>query len=161
MGRIYTTPYNGTFTLAGTDADWLEMSPADDKPVVLRRLVMCQYSEVGDAAEEGLRFSLQRFPATVTSSNGSAITIASIDSHNTVAAGFSAEANGTTLATTSGTAVVLEEFAWNIRMSPLEFWWADEKFAPIFYQGEAMILRCHTTVTDDVSISITAYFEEL
>lgn len=160
MSRIYTVPYAGTLTNAGADADLFEISPADDKPCRLRGLILAQTSEVADAAEEGLRISIIRLPATVTSGNGSSVTPAPIDSH-AAAAGFAAEANGATVATTSGSAVTVEEFAWNIRVSPLERWWPDEAFAPIVYQAEALVVRCQTTAADDISIAITAYIEEI
>lgn len=160
MPRVYTVFYSGTLTNAGGDADLFEINPADDKPCRLRGLLLAQTSEVADAAEESLRISIIRLPATVTSGNGSSVTPSPIDSAAS-AAGFTAEANGSTVATTSGSAVTLEESAWNIRISPLERWWPDEAFAPIVRQGEALVVRCQTTVADDISIAITAYVEEI
>jgi hypothetical protein len=160
MSRFYTVSYTGTLTLSGGDADLFEISPADDKPCRLRGLILAQPSEVGDTQEEGLRISIIRLPATVTSGNGTSVTPAPIDSH-AAAAGFAAEANGATVATTSGSAVIVEEAAWNVRISPLERWWPDEQMAPIVYQGEALVVRCQTTVADDITIAITAYVEEI
>lgn len=160
MSRIYTIPYTGTLTNAGGDADLFEITPADDKPIRLRGLVLGQTSEVADAAEESVRISIIRLPATVTSGNGTGVSPVTVDSHAT-AAGFTAEANGATVATTSGSAVIVEEFAWNIRVSPLERWWPDETFAPHAYHTEALVVRCQTTVADDVTIAITAYVEEM
>ena len=160
MSRIYTVVFQGTVTAAGTDTDWLELSPADDKPVKLRGLKIGQLSEVGDAAEEGLRFSIIRLPATVTSgSGGSAPTPQKIDSSDSAAA-FTAEVNNTTVATTSGTAETIEEFAWNIRNSPYETWWPDPEFAPKAKQGEALVVRMQTTLGDDITACMTAYVEE-
>lgn len=161
MGRIYTVSVSGTFTAAGTDADIFELTPADDKPIRLRGLILAQTSEVGDTAEEGIRVSIIRLPATVTSgSGGSAPTPAPVDSH-LAAAGFTAEVNNTTVATTSGTAITVEEFAWNERISPIERWWPDEQFAPMAYQTEVIVVRFQTTVADDVSVACTAYVEEI
>lgn len=160
MSRIFTVPYTGTLTLSGADADLFEINPADDKPIRLRGLILAQTTEIGDVMEESLRISIIRLPTAVTSGNGTAVTPAQIDSHS-VAAGFTAEANGATVATTSGTAVIVEEFAWNIRISPLERWWPDEAFAPHAYQAEAIVVRCQTTVADDITIAITAYVEEI
>ena len=159
MSRIYTIVMAATVTAAGTDTDWFEVTPTDDKPVKLRGLVIGQTSEVGDTAEEAVRFSLIRLPATVTSGNGSPVTPQPTDDID-VAAGFAAEVNGTTVATTSGTAVTLEEFAWNLRSSPLERWWPDPEFAPKVRQASAMVLRMQTTLADDISATMTAYFEE-
>lgn len=161
MSRYYTVIFTGALTTAGGDSDLFELNPADDKPIRLRGLILAQTSEVADAAEESLRISIIRLPATVTSgSGGSAPTPQTVDSH-AAASGFTAEVNNTTIATTSGTLVTVEEFAWNIRISPLERWWPDEVFAPMAYQAEALIVRCQTTVIDDITITITAYVEEI
>jgi hypothetical protein len=70
MGRIYTVSFAGTVTNAGGDTDLIEILPAAEKPVKLRGFSLAQTSEVGDTAEEGLRISVMRLPATVTSGNG-------------------------------------------------------------------------------------------
>lgn len=149
----------GTVTAAGADTDWFELTPADDKPIKLRGILISQLSEVGDAAEEALRFSVIRLPATVTSGNGTAATPAPMDSAD-VAAGFTAEVNGTTVATTSGTAVILMEFAWNERNSPYEWWAPDPAFAVKVKQGEALVLRQQTTLADDMTACATVWVEE-
>lgn len=159
MSRIYTVTYFGTLTAAGGDADLLELLPADDKPIRLRGLILSQTSEVGDAAEEGLRISIMRLPATVTDSNGSSVTPNPVDESDT-AAGFTCKANGATIATTSGTAVTLDDFGWNERITPLERWWPDPAFAPMVRQAGALVVRCQTTAADDISVAITAYVEE-
>lgn len=159
MSRIYTVSFSGTVTAAGTDTDWLELTPADDKPCALRGMVLSQISEVGDAAEEGLRFSIIRLPVTVTSGNGTATTGQVVDDLDP-AAGFAAETNGTTVATTSGTAVTLAEFGWNIRNSPYEMWWPDPEFAPKVRQAAALVVRQQTTLADDMTACATFYIEE-
>lgn len=160
MSRIYTVSYTGTLTNAGGNADLFEFLPADDKPIKLRGLVLAQTSELGDAAEEAPRISIIRMGATVSSgSGGSAVTPVPMDSADT-AAGFAAECNNSTVGTTSGTSTVVEEFAWNIRSSPLERWWPDPAFAIKAKQGEGLFVRCQDTVADDVTICITAYVEE-
>jgi hypothetical protein len=156
--RIYTVPYQGTVTLAGGDADLFELTPAAQKPIALRGLILAQTSEVGDAAEEIVRISIIRLPATVTGGNGSSVTPAPLDESD-AAAGFTAEANGATVATTGGTAVTLEEFAWNVRGSPLERWWPEEAFAPKVRNAGALVVRI-AGVADDVSFAMTAYVAE-
>lgn len=160
MGRIYAIPYQGTITAAGGDVDILEILPADDKPVKLRGFSLSQISEVGDTAEEGLRVSVIRMPATVTSgSGGSSVTPVPSDSANT-AFGGTVECGNTTVATTSGTAVTLAEFGWNIRNSPFDFWWPDDEFAPKAKQGEGLFIRIQTTAADDFSGQFTFWVEE-
>lgn len=160
MGRIYSVVHQGTITNAGGDSDLLELTPADDKPVKLRGLVLSQISEVGDAAEEGLRISIIRLPATVTSgSGGSTPTPAPMDSAN-AAAGATTETNNTTVATTSGSAVTLMELGWNIRNSPYETWFPDDEFCPKVKQGEALVVRMQTTPADDFTGCFTFWIEE-
>lgn len=160
MGRIYSVSYQGTVTNAGGDTDLLELLPADDKPVKLRGILLSQTSEVGDAAEEGLRISILRLPATVTSgSGGSAVTPAPMDSADS-AAGVAAECNNTTVATTSSSAVTLAELAWNVRNSPYEMWFPDDRFCPKAKQGEALVVRQQTTAADDYSGCFTFWLEE-
>lgn len=158
-GRIYTVSFAATVTAAGGDTDWLELTPADDKPCRLIGFMLGQSSEVGDAAEEGLRFSVIRLPATVTSGNGTATTgqpIGDVDA----AVGFAAETNGTTVATTSGTAVTLMEFCWNERNSPYEWWAPNERCAPEVRQASALVVRMQTTLADDMSATATFWVEE-
>jgi len=160
MGRIYAVPFNGTLTNAGGNSDLLEVLPADDKPVKLRGFTLGQTSELGDAAEESLRITVQRFAATVTGgSGGSAVTPVPMDSAD-AAAGAACECNNTTVATTSGAATVIEELGWNIRGSPFEHWYPDERFCPKAKQGEAIIVRMESTPTDDISAQLTFFLEE-
>lgn len=160
MSRIYTVSYQGTITNAGGNADWLNFTPADDKPIKLRGLVIGQVSEVGDTAEENLRFSIMRYPATLSAgSGGSAVTPVPVDDLD-VAAGFTARANDTTPMSTSGTAATLLEGAWNERNTPYEMWWPDPEFAPKVRQASGLAILMQTTPADDFSITITAYIEE-
>lgn len=160
MGRIYSVSYQGTITNAGGDTDLLEILPADDKPVKLRGFVLGNISDVGDSASEGLRVSIIRLPATVTSgSGGSAVTPAPMDSAN-VAAGAACECNNTTVATTSSTAVTLAEYGWIIQNSPYEVWFPDAEFCPKVKQGEGLVVRQQTTAADDYTGNFTFWIEE-
>jgi hypothetical protein len=160
MSRIYTVPYQGTITNAGGDSDLLEILPADDKPIKLRGFLLSQSSEIGDAQEEGLRISVIRMSATVTSgSGGSSVTPVPMDSAD-AAAGAACECNNTTVATTSGTSTVVAELAWNERNSPYEWWAPDPQFAPKAKQGEGLFVRMQTTPADDFSGCFTFWIEE-
>lgn len=159
MPREYTVPYSGTLTAAGGDADLFEFTPADDKPIELIGLKLGQHSEFGDAAAESIRISIIRLPATVTSgSGGSAPTPAKRNDSADAAAGFTVECNNTTVATTSGSAETLDEFGWNIQMSPCDFVFPEGAYK--VKQGEALVVRCQSTVADDVSIAIQATVRE-
>lgn len=159
MGRIYAVPFTATVTNAGGNADLWEFLPADDKPIKLRGFRLGQISEVADAAEEGIQISVVRLGATVTGSNGTSVTPVPLDSAD-VAAGFTAEYNGATVATTTGTTTVIEYLAWNNRNSPYEMWYPDERFAPKVKQGEGLFIRMDTTIADDMTFAGTAWIEE-
>lgn len=162
MSRVYTVPYQGTLTAAGTDSDLFYLKPAADKPIRLRGFRIGQYSEFGDAAEENIRISIIYLPATVTvGSGGSSVTPVDVDTTNNSTAGFTARCNDTTVATTSGTARTLEELAWNERASPFEFRWLDEREMPNCANAAAIVIRNQTTLADDISIAITAWVEEI
>ena len=162
MSSVFTVPYQGTLTNAGGDTDLFYFKPAADKPIRIRGFRLCNFSDWGDAQEEGVRISIIKLPATVTvGSGGSAVTPVDVDRRANTTAGFTARCNDTTVATTSGTAVTLEELAWNERNTPCEFRWLDEREMPVCYNAEAVVIRCQTTVADDVSIALTAFIEEL
>lgn len=161
MARIYRVPFSGTLTNAGGNSDLLEILPADDKPCRLVGMRIGQTSEVKDAEEEGLEFALIHMAATVTSgSGGSAVTPVKTWSGE-VAAGFAAECNNTTVATTSGASTTMEYIGWNVRNSPYETFWFDEKLQAVALQGEALLVRSNTTPADDITIQVTFFVEEL
>lgn len=160
MGRIYSVVFQGTITTAGGDQDLMEILPADDKPVSLRGWRFSQISEVGDSAEEGIRISIAKMTATVTSgSGGSSPTPMPPDTADS-AAGFAVEVNNTTVATTSGSTLIYDEIGWNIRNSPYGDWYPDERFCPKAKQGEALLVRWQTTAADDLTGQFTFWLEE-
>lgn len=160
MSRIYFAPIPATtVTNAGGNADIWELVPAANKPIKLRGLILGNTSEVGDAAEEGLEFQILRMTATVTSSNGSAGTIAQAAEAD-AAAGFTFEFNGATVATTSGSTRILIPFGWNIRNSPYEIWFPDDRFAPHAKNAEELLVRMISTPADDFTFVGCAIIEE-
>lgn len=162
MARIYTIPFTGTVTAAGGDTDLWSFQPATDKTILLRGFTLGQISEVGDTQEEGLRITVKRLPATFTvGSGGSLVTAAApiADSAGNTW-GFTARTNDTTVATTSGTAQVLDEFGWNERNTPYEHWYPDRDFCPYAKNGAGLVIRCETTLADDMTFSGVAFVEE-
>jgi len=157
---IYRIPYTGTLTNAGGDSDWLYALAADDKPIRLMGMRFSQSTEIGDAQEENLRITIRRLGATVTvGSGGSAVTPIpprTVD----VAAGGTYRCNDTTVSTTSGTNLICEELAWNVRNTPCEFWWEPDLRLQVVH-GEALVVRCESTPTDDVTGQLTFFVEEL
>lgn len=162
MSRIYTIPFTGTVTAAGTDSDLWSFQPASNKPIQLRGFTLGQTSEVADAQEEGLRITVKRMPATFTvGSGGSSVTAAPpVSSSADTVWGFTARTNDTTVATSSGTVQVLDEFGWNERNTPYEHWYPDERFCPVAFNGQGLVIRMETTPADDLTFSGVAWVEE-
>lgn len=163
MPRIYRVPYTGTLTNAGGDSDLISIQPATNKPCRLVGWIFGQTSELGDAAEENLRLTMRHMTATVTiGSGGSAVTpvAARAGTNEWVAAGFTARCNDTTVSTTSGTSVIMEELSWNVRSSPWERW-IPEEMRPQAINGEVLIVRMESTPLDDITGTLTFFVEEL
>lgn len=150
---FYAT-WSGTLTNAGGDSDLLECSPASNKPCKLVRVVIGQTTEVGDTMEENIRISVIRLPATFTTGSGGSTTTKTYPSSASGAASATMEHNNTTVATTSGTAETLAELAWNERNVPCEFVWYDDRFMPRVVNGEGLVVRCQSTVADDISLTV-------
>lgn len=159
MGRMYRVPYTGTLTNSGGNADLMALTPADDKPIRLVGFIFGQTSETGDAAEENPEITVHHMTGTVTITGGTSVTPAPNRPGTDVAAGFTATANSSTVATTSGTDTKLEDWAWNERVTPYERHILEE-WRPRAAQTEYIIIRCDSTVADDVTIAITVLVEE-
>lgn len=159
-GHLYTVTLSFTLTNAGGNADILSIQPASNKPCLLRGLRIGQTSEVAEAQEEGLRFSILRLPATFTvGSGGTAITPGKVK-RSSPAASFTARINDTTIATTSGTIETLEELGWNERASPVEWVWGpDEAYDAA--NGEGLMIVSQTTPADDLTMQVTALIEQI
>lgn len=160
MGRIYTVVMDVDVTAADTDVDWLELSPAANKPISLVGLVFSQHSDFGDAQEEMIDFDIIRLPVTATSGSGGSAPTPQKVNPNDPAASFSAETHNTTLATTNGTAETVDTFDWNERSAPYERWWPDPATQIKAINGQLLVLRQQSTVADTVSCKLTAYIEE-
>ena len=152
--------HNGTLTNAGGDNDLLELTPADDKPIRLRRLFLGQTSELGDAAEEALRITVRRLGATVTSGSGGGAPSIKVPDSQYGTPGLAAEGLNTTVATTTGANDILFDGVWNIRQSPLELVWPEPEKAPAARGTEVLVIRCESTAADDITIAITAELDE-
>lgn len=155
MARVYTVSFeNVTVTAA---QDFFEITPADDHPVILLGLTIDQFSDTGDTAEELLRYKIIRGHAT-SGSGGSAPTPRPLDPGD-AAAGFAAEVNNTTIAST-GTAVDLVAGAFNIR-SGLAIFWPPE-LCPMANQGNStIVVRLMAAPADSLTMSGTLYIAEV
>lgn len=157
MGRVYTVNFAAVSVSAAQD--FFELSPADDKPLEIIGLFLTQVgnSDVGDAAEELLRFSIIR-GHTTSGSGGTAPTPRPVK-RSDAAAGFTAEVNNTTIAS-AGTTVVLHEDAFNVRAGYAN-WWPDLS-EPDAVQGDTtIVVRLNTAPADAITLSGTLYVREL
>lgn len=155
MGRLYTVQFENVAVTAAQD--FFEISPADDKPVIIHAIHLSQHSDTGDTAEEMLRLSIIR-GHTTSGSGGSAPTPAPLDP-NDAAAGFAAEVNNTTIAST-GTTVTLHSESFNIRSGWV--YMPTPECRPKASQGNTtIVVRLNAAPADSLSMSGTIYVEEL
>lgn len=149
-----------TLTSAGGDADLLEVIAASDHPFRLVSVKLSQSSEIAEAQEESIRLQFIRMTATVTSGSGGGTPGVEGIASDDAGENFTSEINNTTLATTSGATSVLEEFAWNVRTSPLWFPYDDPDNRYAFKPGEAFLIRLPSAVNDDMTFQLTVIVEE-
>lgn len=154
IGRSYTITISGIASPA-TAFDFLEISPAANKPIRLNRIFIAQTSET-TSEEEQLALTVIR-GHTTTGSGGDTTPdggpLASTDS----AAGYTAETMNTTIAS-AGTAVNLVEAAWNTRAG-LDLAFAPGE-APECANGALLVVRSGAPA-DAVTIRATFWVEEL
>lgn len=154
MGRLYTVVFSAVAVSVAQDL--FEITPADDKPVRLHGIMLSQNTDVGDAQDEVLRWQVIR-GFTTSGSGGTAPTPTPLSSIDT-AAGFTAEVNNTTVATT-GTTTTLHTDGFNVRAGLL-FWWPPE-CRPAASQANTTIVVRIPAPTDSITMDGTLYVEEL
>lgn len=155
-GRVYTVVFAAVSVSAAQD--FFEITPADDKPVELVGITFDQtgVADIGDAAEEFLRWSVIRGHSTGGSGGSAPTPRPAKRSH--AAAGFTAEVNNTTVAS-AGTAVTIHEGAFNVR-GPYIFWWP-QGTEPDASQGDTTIVIRGVAPADAITLSGTLYVREL
>src|SRR5437899_2052791 len=110
LERVYSIVFENVTVAAVQDLFYVKASATNG--LALRRASL---SAGGVIASAEIRLRLKRLPATVTvGSAGTAPTIQKVQSRLGVAALSAARANDTTQATTSGTAVNLANWQWNV-----------------------------------------------
>lgn len=153
-GRIYTVIFSAVSVSAAQDL--FEITPADDKPIEIIGIELGQSSDFGDANDEGLQLSIIR-GFTSSGSGGTAPTPAPLSPSDT-AAGFTAEVNNTTVATT-GTTATLWTSCWNVRAGYINWW--PEGMRPTATQANTTIVVRQTAPVDAITMSGTLYVREL
>lgn len=157
MGMIYTVSFAPTaFTNANGDYDFFELTPADDRPIKVLAVYIGNKTEVGDAQEEFVSWSVVTDNATT--GNGTSTTPRPVDPRY-AAAGFTAETVGSTPAST-GTEIFLHQDTFNIRAGlqivlPERMQWKCD-------QADTMLcIRMEAGLADDADVAGTVYVEEI
>lgn len=162
MRGVYTVVFDQqTIAAASGDYDFFELRAATDKPIELVGLFIGNKSEIGDAQEEMVAWSVEKFAGgTFTSGNGTATTPRPTDPSDG-AATFTGETVGATIATTTGTKTQHHIDTFNIRVG-LQFIFPPDMRQKIDGGAQsAMVVRMLTALADDATISGTAYCREL
>ena len=154
---IYTVAFAASsFTNANGDYDFFELTPADDKPIEVVAIYIGNKSEIGDAQEEFVEWSIVTDNAT--SGNGTSTTPRPTDPSDG-AASFTAEAVASTTAST-GTEILVHSDTFNIRTGLQMIF--PELMRPKASQGDTMLcIRMEQGLADDASIAGTVYVREL
>ena len=152
---VYTVVFEGVAVTA--TQDFFEISPADDRPIEILGLFLSQYSDVGDAADEILSYSIIR-GHTTSGSGGTAPTPRPTDT-NDAAAAFAAEVNNTTGAS-AGTGVVLHRGSFNIRVGEA-LWFPPEAVIKANQGNTTIVVRLNAAPTDSLTMNGTIYVREL
>lgn len=156
MARVYTVSFDQqSFTNALGDYDFFELDPAAEKPIEIMAIFIGNKSEVGDAQEEMVAWSIVRGHATT--GNGTSTTPRPLDANGT-AAGFTAEVVASTPAS-AGTAVTLHVDTFNIRTGLQIVFPPDMR--PRSQGAELLCVRLLTALADDATLSGTIYVNEL
>lgn len=154
QGRMYTVTISGVASPAAA-FDFLEISPATNKPIRLRRIRIAQTSEP-TTEEEQLVLTVIR-GHTTSGSGGDTTPDGGVLSSSDTASAYTAETMNTTIAS-AGTAVNLVEDAWNTRAG-YDMAFAPEE-APECINGVLLVVRSGAPA-DAVTIRATFWVEEI
>lgn len=159
IGRNYSVVFENVTVSASQDL--FEITPADDKPILLTALTLDNVggtADAGDAQEELLRLLIRR-GHTTSGSGGSAPTPRPLLT-GSAAAGFTAEVNNTTIASTAGTTGDMWSGGWNVRV-PLREFWPEELCIGASQADTTIVVRLLSTPADAISMSGTLYVCEM
>lgn len=157
MRGVYTVSFDQqTIAAASGDYDLFEIVPAANKPVEVVALSLGNKSEIGDAQDEMLAYSIVR--GNTTSSNGTSATPQPTDPSDG-AASFTAETVGSTPAT-AGTSVTLLADTFNVRAG-LMLVLPPEMRPKVSQANTGLYVRLTTAVADDLTLSGTLWVREL
>lgn len=153
---VYTVSFDQqAVTAANADYDLFELAAASDKPIEIVALRIDNKSEIGDAQEEMVAYSIVR--GNTSSGNGTATTPRPLDPSDGAAA-FTAESVGSTPAS-AGTAVNLVVGAFNLRAGLYDVY--PEAMRPKTSGTALLCVRLLTALADDATLSGTVWVREL
>lgn len=152
-------PYTVVFQAVAmtVSQDLFELTPADDKPISLMGIFAGNSTDFGDAQDEILRWSVIRGFTSSGSVGGSAPTPRPLN-RSDPAAGFTAEINNTTKATT-GTTNILHADGFNVRAG-LAFWWPIDCRPQASQADTTIVVRLESTPADSITFDGTLYVAE-
>jgi hypothetical protein len=154
MGRIYSVEFEAQAVTA--QVDFFELTAADDLGLAIIGMEISQSSDVGDAAEEILRYRVIRGAAT-SGSGGAAPTPVRLDPGD-AAASFTAETLNTTIAS-AGTPVNLHSDTFNVRTG-LQLWLPPEAYWKTNQTAALLVVRLMAAPADSLTMSGTLYVKE-
>lgn len=154
MSRIYTVQFSGVAATA--QQDLFEIVAPSTGAIIVHAIELSQTTELGDAAEEQL---LVQFKSgqTTSGSGGTAPTPVPI-AFGDAAAGFTAEVNNTTKAST-GTIVTHASWSWNVRCEFVKLFTPEMR--PVVRASRRMTVELGTTPADSITLNGTIWIEEL
>lgn len=153
---VYTVSFDQqTIAAASGDYDFIELDAAAEKPIEIVAVDISNKSEIGDAQEEMVAYSIVR--GNTTTGNGSATTARPLDASDG-AASFSAKTVSSTPASV-GTAVNLLVGTFNIRAG-LQYIFPPE-MRPKTQGADLLCVRLLTALADDATLSGTVWVREL
>jgi hypothetical protein len=137
-----------------TAVDLFCFTIADDKPMWLWELDICQTSDLGDAAEEVIKLGL--YKGVSGGAGGSALTEVAMNDFNSITAGTAVVGQGT--ASTGGTLVKV--FYWNIRQAG-PIWIATPETVIRMGQGSSVAaIRFLAAPADAITVSAEVMWAE-
>lgn len=155
QGRMYVCTFENVAVTAAQDL--FELSPGDDKPILIHAIYLSQSTELGDAAEEQLRIEIIR-GYTASGSGGGSFTPVPLQSSGGAAAGAACEINNTTVANT-GTPAVLHAESFNLRAG-WQYIPTPETRPGASQANTTIVVRLMANPADSVTMNGTLIFEE-
>lgn len=153
---VYTVTFDQqSFTAANADYDFFELDAAAEKPIEIVAVKIDNKSEVGDAQEEMVAYSIVR--GNTTTGNGTSTTPRALDPSDG-AASFTAEVVASTPAS-AGTALTLVAGCFNIRAGLYEIY--PPEMRPKTAGADLLCVRLLTALADDATLSGTVWVREL